>query len=81
MTTTYYTDGGPGPADHLYRIVGDGEGEEWFMGGWHPAPNARSDIRWSGWLSMTDDVEKAKREVNAHEAKYAPTQPAQVPEH
>ena len=77
MAMTYYTDGGPGPAQHLYRIVGDAQGEEWFMGGWHPAPNAKFDIRWSGWLSPTDDVEKAKREVNANENKFARTDPVQ----
>jgi hypothetical protein len=60
-------DGGPGPASHLYRIVDDGAGEEWFMGAWHPAPKAKSDIRWGGWLSATDDVEKAKADVKSRE--------------
>ncbi len=35
------------------------------------------DIRWGGWLTPTDDPDKAKREIKADEEKYAaPSDPA-----
>ncbi len=71
MTTTYYSDGGPGPANNLYRVVNGGEAEAWHEGAWHPAPRAKSDIRWGGWLTPTDDVDKAKADIRAEEIKYA----------